>query len=94
MRLCQSWLIPHEPAGTLRVLPTWANGQLAFAVYGVEPALGRSTPIVLDVVSLEGDQISAVTAYTDTILFARFGLPESLEGMVREPLRSGADSTV
>ncbi len=55
---------------------------------------GTSTPIVLGVVSLEGDQISAVTAYTDTSLFARVGLPESLEGTVREPLRSGADSTV
>jgi RNA polymerase sigma-70 factor (ECF subfamily) len=67
------FLLGREVArGALRVVPTRANGQPAFACY-----LG-ARPYALCVLALEGDRISAITWFADSSGFARFGLPPML----------------
>ena len=76
-----------------RHLATRANGQLAVGCYIFDPARGSYAASVLDVVTLDGDKISAVVGFhTADILrrsghdvkfsgsdfFPRFGLPEEL----------------
>jgi RNA polymerase sigma-70 factor (ECF subfamily) len=63
----------------LRLVPTRANGQPAFACYlpSAEPQIAR--PHALFVLRLEGDRISAITWFGDSSVFAQFGLP----GMLR-----------
>jgi len=76
-----------------RHLPSHANGQLAVGCYIFDPARGSYAASVLDVLTLEGDKISAVVGFhTADILrrqggevrvgmsdfFPRFGLPEQL----------------
>jgi RNA polymerase sigma-70 factor (ECF subfamily) len=72
--------------------PTRASGQLAVGCYLFDRETGRFTPTVIDVLTLEGEKISAVTAFlaaetlpqrssdwvTGAELSARFGLPASL----------------
>jgi hypothetical protein len=63
----------------LRLLPTRANGQPAFGTYFDDPHAPIARPFSFLVLTLEGDQISAITAFThDTSVFARFGLPRTL----------------
>jgi RNA polymerase sigma-70 factor (ECF subfamily) len=73
---------------------TRANGQLAVGCYAFDAGLGRYLALVLDVLTLEGDQIAAVTAFITAegfteqspggrfarADFARFGLPLELAG--------------
>lgn len=76
-----------------RHLATRANGQLAVGCYIFDPERGSYAASVLDVLTLDGDKISAVVGFlTADILrrsghevrfgssdfFARFGLPEEL----------------
>lgn len=73
-----------------RHMPAGANGQLAVAGYLYDQATGRYDPWVIDVLTLEGGKIAAVTAFlaaeavdqprpevtpTGPELFRRFGLP-------------------
>jgi RNA polymerase sigma-70 factor (ECF subfamily) len=74
-----------------RVLPSRANGQLAFACYGWEGEKNAYTPLTLDVVTLAGAEASQVTAFVspDTHgparerfaaeVFGRFSLPDRLD---------------
>ena len=72
--------------------PVRANGQLAVGCYFYDEASDGYIPWVIDVLTLEGDKIAAVTAFltaeaaplrrsgnwlTGTQLFARFGLPQN-----------------
>ena len=61
------------------VVPTRANGQLAFGVYVRSPAGGVRHGSGLDVLTLTGDRISAITHF-DTSVLPSFGLPRSLPG--------------
>lgn len=77
-----------------RHLPAHASGQLAVGCYARDPVSGRHLASVLDVLSVEGARISAITAfatpevfrrlarpggpYVVSELFARFGLPPEL----------------
>jgi RNA polymerase sigma-70 factor (ECF subfamily) len=59
---------------------TYANGQLAVGCYLFHPASGRYRPAVIDVLTLDGDKIAAVTAFllddsTAAETFTSFGLP-------------------
>ena len=56
--------------GPLRVVPTRANTQPAFGAY--LPDGGPSGMLVL---TLDDDAVSAITWFSDTALFDRFGLP-------------------
>ncbi|MDV6011763.1 sigma-70 family RNA polymerase sigma factor [Haloechinothrix sp. LS1_15] len=58
---------------------TSANGQLAVGCYLQEADSGIYRATVIDVLTLRGAKILAVTSFADGQLFSRFGLPESLQ---------------
>jgi hypothetical protein len=63
----------------LRLVPTRANGQPAFACYLDDPYTSVARPFSFLVLTLDGEQISAITAFTpDASIFAHFGLPRTL----------------
>jgi RNA polymerase sigma-70 factor, ECF subfamily len=76
--VADSWLMPGAPPPRLRYVPTSANGQLALGTYALDPEGGRYLPIALDVLTMRGDLIAAVTAFRTTELFPRFDLPDEL----------------
>jgi len=61
-----------------RHLPVRANGQQAVACYIWEEQAEAYVGRIIDVLTLRGDKIAAVTAFIDSGLFPRFGLPEVL----------------
>jgi RNA polymerase sigma-70 factor (TIGR02960 family) len=61
------------------VVPTRANGQLAFGVYLRPPTGGIRHGTGLDVLTLTGDRIRAITHFDSGVL-RWFGLPRSLPG--------------
>jgi len=62
-----------------RLVPTRANGQPAFGYYYLrDPWAPIAHAHGLIVLTLEGDQISAITRFGDNSLFPRFGLPRTL----------------
>jgi RNA polymerase sigma-70 factor (TIGR02960 family) len=61
------------------LVPTRANGQLAFGVYVRSPAGGIRHGTGLDVLTLTGDRIRAITHFDSSVL-PSFGLPRSLPG--------------
>ena len=63
-----------DAARRSRLRPTRANAQPAFAGYHSETDVARG----LFVLTLEGNQISAITWFADTSVFPQFGLPPTL----------------
>jgi len=61
-----------------RYLTTVANGQPAVACYIWDPERQEYVAKVLDVLTLDGERIAAVTAFIDSRLFRQFGLPDVL----------------
>jgi RNA polymerase sigma-70 factor (TIGR02960 family) len=61
------------------VVPTRANGQPAFGVYLRSPAGGIRRGTGVDVLTLTGDRICAMTHF-DTSVLPSFGLPRSFPG--------------
>jgi RNA polymerase sigma-70 factor (TIGR02960 family) len=61
-----------------RLVPTRANGQPAFGYYLRDPVSPIARANGLIVLTLEGDQISAITRFGDNSLFPLFGLPRTL----------------
>ncbi len=61
-----------------QLVPTRANGQPAFGCYFPSPQTEIARPYGLLVVTLEGDQISAMTWFADSSVFPLFGLPRTL----------------
>src|SRR6266700_3723850 len=76
--LSKSWLTPSEPPAGLRYVPTRANRQLALGAYKLDPQQGSYLPVALDVLSLRGTRITAITAFRTPQVFPRFGLPGKL----------------
>jgi RNA polymerase sigma-70 factor (TIGR02960 family) len=71
--------VPAQGAlGRFRLVPTRANGQPAFGFYLKDPQcdIARATGIM--VLGLEGGRIASITAFHDTAVFPRFGLPRTL----------------
>lgn len=62
-----------------RILQTRANGQPAVGLYVADPRSGLRRGVGLLVLSIAGQQISAITRF-DPGLFERFGLPRTLRG--------------
>jgi RNA polymerase sigma-70 factor, ECF subfamily len=62
----------------LRVVPTRANTQPAFACYLPDPQAEIAHPQGLFVLTLEGDAVAAITWFADTSVFRHFGLPGTL----------------
>ena len=69
----------HCPAkaGEIRLLPTEANGQPAYAVYRLTDE--GWTPFQLHVLALTDGRVSHVSAFFDLSLFPTFGLPARLD---------------
>ena len=61
-----------------RILPTRANGQLAFGAYRWDAKAGCHRAAVLDVVTLREDRVEAITAFWGYESLAAFGLPSAL----------------
>ena len=59
------------------LIPTRANGQLAFAAYVRDPAGGVRHAMGLLVMSVAGDRVTEITRFDNTVL-ASFGLPRTL----------------
>lgn len=64
--------------GRLRLVPTRANGQPAFACYLPSAQTDIARPYAMFVLTLQGGQISAVTWFADSSVFPQFGLPRML----------------
>jgi RNA polymerase sigma-70 factor, ECF subfamily len=94
----RQWLVRDPLSERWQHLPARANGQLAAGCYLFDAGKGRYVPQVIDVLTLDGDKIAAVTAFlayenqdrpgalSDVDLFARFGLPA-------EPPRESTNAT-
>jgi RNA polymerase sigma-70 factor, ECF subfamily len=61
-----------------RSVPTRANGQPALAYYSWDEQKGRFVASAIDVLTLEGGQISEITAFISPALFPLFGLEPEL----------------
>lgn len=64
--------------GAPRLVPTRANTQPAFGCYFPSPHTDVASPYALLVLTLEGDQISAITWFGGGSVFPQFGLPRIL----------------
>jgi RNA polymerase sigma-70 factor (TIGR02960 family) len=62
----------------LRLVPTRANTQPAFGCYVPLPETDVARALGLLVLTLDGDQISAITWFADSSVFPQFGLPRTL----------------
>jgi RNA polymerase sigma-70 factor (ECF subfamily) len=62
-----------------RLIPVAMNGSPAFAQYRLDPDSGRHVPWSIQVLELDGDRVAHIHHFLDTALFARFGLPASLD---------------
>lgn len=74
LRMVADWR-PDQPA---RLIPTRANTQPAFGVYRADPHAPVSHATGMIVLTLDGEQISAIDYFLDSSLLARFGLPSTL----------------
>jgi ketosteroid isomerase-like protein len=70
--------IPMGRGSRWRLVPTRANGQLAFGHYVWFEERGAFGAHAIDVLTLEGDRIAEITVFMDPEAFARFGLPDEL----------------
>jgi RNA polymerase sigma-70 factor (ECF subfamily) len=61
-----------------RYLPAHANGQVANAAYRWDPDVGRYVAEALEVLTLAGVQVKAMTAFMTPGLFQSFGLPTQI----------------
>jgi RNA polymerase sigma-70 factor (ECF subfamily) len=62
-----------------RVVPTRANGQLAFGNYRWDEERGTFAARSLSVLTLDGQLIADFTTFLDPELIPRFGLPDEIE---------------
>jgi RNA polymerase sigma-70 factor, ECF subfamily len=74
-----------------RLVPASANGQLASAAYAWDAEKGSYTPFSLDVLTLDGTQVAAITSFVTpeahgrareqfvADVFKRFGMPDRLD---------------
>jgi RNA polymerase sigma-70 factor (TIGR02960 family) len=63
----------------LRLVPTRANTQPAFGCYLPVPETDVARAYSLLVLTLDGDQVSAITWFADSSAFPQFGLPRMLQ---------------
>jgi RNA polymerase sigma-70 factor (ECF subfamily) len=61
-----------------RLVPTRANGQPAFGLYLRDPQCPIAHAVGILVLTLAGERVSAITAFHDTSVIGRFGLPRTL----------------
>jgi RNA polymerase sigma-70 factor (ECF subfamily) len=71
--------VAWQHCGGLRLLPTIANGQPAFAVYERKGEAGVWAAHSIQVLTLDRDAIAALTVFVEPGLFEEFGLPPVLD---------------
>jgi RNA polymerase sigma-70 factor (TIGR02960 family) len=64
--------------GSLRIVPTRANGQPAFGCYFPCPQTGIARPYGLLVLTLTGSKIAEITFFAGSSVFPHFGLPRTV----------------
>ena len=80
-QVLRAWLVRDPLSVRWRRQTSHANGQLAVGGYILDPASGRYLPHVIDVLTLDGGKIAAVTAFVfgndpdPAGTFATFALP-------------------
>jgi RNA polymerase sigma-70 factor, ECF subfamily len=74
-----------------RYLPTQANGQAANAAYRWDPEKGRYVAEALEVLTLDGTHVRAMTAFMTPELFPHFGLPDELPPQERSKSLAARD---
>ena len=62
----------------MRLVPTRANGQPAFAYYLGDPHAGVARTAGVFVLALDGDAITTITRFGDNGVLPYFGLPRTL----------------
>ncbi len=77
-------MVTFRQGRTYDLIPTRANGQLAFATYLRDPDGGARHAMGLLVVTLSGDQICEITRFDNTVL-PSFGLPRILPSAGGQP---------
>jgi len=70
---------PLRSGARWRVVPTTANGQLAFALYDWDESSKRFVSHAITVLTLERSEIAEITIFRLPDAFPRFGLPEDLD---------------
>jgi RNA polymerase sigma-70 factor, ECF subfamily len=73
-----AWAWGHAGPGPFRLVPTTANTQPAFGLYGLAPDGDGYTPQAIQVLMLEGDRIARLHGFIRPDLFGLFGLPARL----------------
>jgi RNA polymerase sigma-70 factor (TIGR02960 family) len=73
----------------LRLAPTRANGQPAFCCYLPDAQTATAQAYGLMVLTVRGDEISAITWFGDSSVFRHFGQPGTLRG---EPAAGGVEA--
>jgi RNA polymerase sigma-70 factor (ECF subfamily) len=76
---------PLAGATRWRLIPTRANGQLAFGLYAGDDKTQTFMPRVVDVLTLRGAQIQEITAFLTPDAFRNFDLPASLPASGTNP---------
>jgi RNA polymerase sigma-70 factor (ECF subfamily) len=74
----RTFLVEWPLTNRWRHLPARANAQPAIGSYMWDERAGAFLPEALDVYTIRGDRIAAVTAFKTKGIFPRFGLPEFL----------------
>jgi RNA polymerase sigma-70 factor (ECF subfamily) len=69
---------PAKGPGDMRLVPTHANGQPAFAIYLRDPADGVHRPFALQVLTVTPGGVAHTGQFFDTSLFPIFGLPDTV----------------
>ena len=76
-----------------RLIPARANGQPAYGCYVQDAHAPVCHAHGLVVLTLEGDQIPAITRFVDNSVLARFGLPRTLPTVPRTTVPSPGPRT-
>ena len=62
----------------MKVIPTTANGQIAFGTYSWDEEHETHLPTVLQVLTLRGDRIVEIMGFVEPSVFRRFELPPEI----------------
>jgi RNA polymerase sigma-70 factor (ECF subfamily) len=62
----------------VRVVPTTANGQIAFGTYSWDDEHETHLPSVMQVLTLRGERVVEIMGFVEPSVFRRFGLPAEI----------------
>jgi RNA polymerase sigma-70 factor (ECF subfamily) len=79
VRFC-GWTVRPGGSGAFRLVPAGANRQPAYAFYRHGPDGPQWRAHSIQVLTLDGDAIAAMTSFVTPRLFGAFGLPDVLAG--------------